>query len=99
MSAKSSVEVDKLSKALARAQQQMAAIDRFGSARGGFADARTRFREAQAAVEKAARAMKAGEGDAKQLARAYENRAASGKPGRGCIRAAAVRRHAGEKRP
>lgn len=61
-----------MSKALARAQQQMAAIDRFGSAKGGFADARTRFREAQVAVEKAAQAMKRGEGDAKALQRAYE---------------------------
>ncbi|WJR74921.1 hypothetical protein [Bradyrhizobium sp. NP1] len=71
-SAKSSAEVDKLSKALARAQQQMAAIDRFGSAKGGFADARTKFREAQVAVDRAARAMKAGQGDAAALARAYE---------------------------
>jgi len=71
-SAKSSKQVDALTKSLAKAQEQMAAIDRFGSAKGGFADARTRFREAQMAVEKAARAMKAGEGDAKQLARAYE---------------------------
>ncbi|MDA9510925.1 hypothetical protein XI09_40980 [Bradyrhizobium sp. CCBAU 11386] len=51
----------------------MAAIDRFGSARGGFADARTRFREAQIAVDAAARAMKKGEGDARSLQRAYES--------------------------
>jgi len=54
------------------AQKQMAAIDRFGSAKGGFADARLRFREAQAAVDSAARAMKKGEGDARALQRAYE---------------------------
>ena len=71
-SAKSSKDVDALSKALGKAQQQMAAIDRFGSARGGFADARSRFREAQLSVEKAAQAMKRGEGDAKALQRAYE---------------------------
>lgn len=71
-SAKTSKDVDALTKALARAQQQMAAIDRFGSARGGFADARTRFMETKAAVEKAAAAMKRGEGDARALQRAYE---------------------------
>src|ERR1700722_10973937 len=66
-SAKSSKQVDALTKSLARAQEQMAAIDRFGATKGGFADARTRFREAQSAVERAARAMKAGEGDARGL--------------------------------
>ncbi|QHP69559.1 hypothetical protein EI171_21070 [Bradyrhizobium sp. LCT2] len=72
-SARSSKEVDALSKALARAQQQMAAIDRFGSAKDGFAAARTRFREAQIAVDGAAKAMKNGEGDARSLQRAYES--------------------------
>lgn len=72
-SAKSSKDVDALSKALGRAQQQMAAIDRFGSARGGFADARTRFREAQAAVDSAAKAMKLGVGNAAALQRAYDS--------------------------
>lgn len=78
-SAKSSAAVDQLSKSLARAQQQMAAIDRFGAVKGGFADARNRFRDAQVAVEAAARAMKRGEGDAAMLARGYEKaqRAAS----------------------
>lgn len=72
-SAKSSKDVDALSKALGRAQQQMAAIDRFGSAKDGFAAARTRFREAQIAVDGAAKAMKKGEGDARSLQRAYES--------------------------
>lgn len=71
-SAKSSKQVDELSKALSRAQQQMAAIDRFGTAKGGFAEARNRFRETQVAVEAAARAMKKGEGDAAALARQYD---------------------------
>ncbi|MCK1618057.1 phage tail tape measure protein [Bradyrhizobium sp. 159] len=71
-SAKSSKEVDALTKSLSRAQQQMAAIDRFGAAKDGFSSARTKFREAQVAVEKAAVAMKRGQGDADALARSYE---------------------------
>ncbi|RXG93035.1 phage tail tape measure protein [Bradyrhizobium zhanjiangense] len=50
----------------------MAAIDRFGAAKGGFADARNKFREAQIGVDAAAKAMKRGEGDAAALARSYE---------------------------
>jgi hypothetical protein len=71
-SAKSSKQVDALAKSLERAQQQMAAIDRFGTARGGFADARTRFMDTKAAVERAAQAMKRGEGDARSLQHAYD---------------------------
>ncbi|WP_198031768.1 hypothetical protein [Bradyrhizobium sp. Ec3.3] len=62
-----------MSKSLERAQQQMAAIDRFGSARGGFADAREKFRATQVAVDSAARAMKAGVGNAAALQRAYDS--------------------------
>lgn len=71
-SAKSSKEVDALSKSLANAQKQMQAIDRFATAKGGFSDARNKFREAQIGVEAAAKAMKRGEGDAAALARSYE---------------------------
>lgn len=71
-SAKSSKEVDALTKSLTRAQSQMAAIDRFATAKGGFSDARNKFRDAQIGVEAAAKAMKRGEGDAAALARSYE---------------------------
>lgn len=71
-SAKSSKEVDALSKSLASAQKQMQAIDRFATAKGGFSDARNKFRDAQIGVEAAAKAMKRGEGDAAALARSYE---------------------------
>jgi len=71
-SAKSSKEVDALTKSLTRAQSQMAAIDRFATAKGGFSDARAKFREAQLGVEAAAKAMKRGESDAAALARSYE---------------------------
>lgn len=71
-SAKSSKEVDALTKSLSRAQSQMAAIDRFATSKGGFSDARNKFRDAQIGVEAAAKAMKRGEGDAAALARSYE---------------------------
>lgn len=70
-SGKAAAAVDQLAKSLERAKMQMAAIDRFNSSRGGFADARTKFNAAQEAVSRAAAAMRRGEGDAKQLARAY----------------------------
>jgi hypothetical protein len=71
-SGKAAEAVDRMAKALERAKAQMAAIDRFNSSRGGFADARAKFVATQAAVIQAAQAMKRGESDARALARAYE---------------------------
>jgi hypothetical protein len=69
---KAAAAVDQMAKSIERAKTQMAAIDKFNSSRGGFADARARFQATQAAVTQAAAAMKRGEGDARQLALAYE---------------------------
>ncbi|HWL06724.1 MAG TPA: phage tail tape measure protein [Xanthobacteraceae bacterium] len=65
-------QVDQVSASLKGVQAQMTAIDKFMAAKSGFSAANTKFREMQVAVERAARAMKAGEGPTKQLARDYE---------------------------
>lgn len=70
-SAKSAKAVDQLSKSMEAAAKQMAAIDKFGSDRQGFAAARTKFKDAEAGVRAAAAAMKKGEGDAAALERSY----------------------------
>ncbi|MCA6099194.1 phage tail tape measure protein [Bradyrhizobium australafricanum] len=57
-SGKTAKAVDQVAKALERAKTQMAAIDKFDVSRGSFAAARQRYRDAQVAVEGAARAMK-----------------------------------------
>ena len=67
----SSVQIDGLVKSLQRAEAQMKALDRFQAGQKGFADARTRFNAASAAVTQAARAMKDAEGPSRQLAASY----------------------------
>ncbi len=57
-SGKTAKAVDQVAKALERAKTQMAAIEKFDVSRGTFSATRQRYRDAQVAVEAAARAMK-----------------------------------------
>ncbi|MGY3584451.1 TP901 family phage tail tape measure protein [Bradyrhizobium sp. USDA 4341] len=57
-SGKTAKAVDQVAKALERAKTQMASIEKFDVSRGSFAAARQRYRDAQVAVEAAAKAIK-----------------------------------------
>lgn len=71
-SSKTSEAVERLSKSLKSAEGQMRAIDNFDMSRGGFVAARRQFREAQADVERYAKAMAASEKPSRELERNYQ---------------------------
>jgi hypothetical protein len=73
---KSATAIDRMADAIARAKQQMQAIEKFNLARGGFAAARGTFRDAQAAVERHARALAAAEAPTRALESAHRRAAA-----------------------
>ncbi|MEH2482026.1 hypothetical protein V1282_005383 [Nitrobacteraceae bacterium AZCC 2146] len=68
-SAKTSKAVDEMAKAIERARTQMVAIDKFDLSRGALPAARQRFREMQAAVESAAKAMSSVSAPTKEMER------------------------------
>src|SRR6185437_3324468 len=70
--AKGTEGVDSMAASLSKVKKEMEAIDRYSSSGSSFARARENFRNATRQVEDAAAAMKRGEGNAKELARAYE---------------------------
>lgn len=70
--AKTAEAVDKMSAALARANQQMSAMEKFNASKIGFVNARQQFREAEVAVQRAARAMAQANGPSKELAANYQ---------------------------
>jgi TP901 family phage tail tape measure protein len=74
---KSASAIDRMAASIDRAKLQMEALDRFNRARGGFADARTRFREAQIAVERHAKALAAAEAPTRALEMAHRKAASA----------------------
>lgn len=70
-SARTAGDVDKMAASIARVNTQMKAIEKFNAAKIGFVGARANFRQAQEAVDKAAKAMKSAEAPTRQLETAY----------------------------
>ena len=70
--AKAAEGVSKMAGALERVKSQMAAIEKFNATKIGFRTAANDFKAAEENVRRAAAAMRAGEGPAKQLAAEYE---------------------------
>jgi TP901 family phage tail tape measure protein len=68
-SAKTSKAVDEMANAIERAKKQMIAIDKFDLSRGALPAARQKFREMQAAVEGAAKAMSSVSAPTKEMER------------------------------
>lgn len=71
-SSKTSEAVERVAKAVKSAEVQMRAIDKFDMSRGGFVAARRQFRDAQADVERYAKAMAASEKPSSELERNYQ---------------------------
>ncbi|MDB5652470.1 MAG: hypothetical protein JWQ94_83 [Tardiphaga sp.] len=70
-STKSAEQVARLTNSLKDAETQLKAIDKFNTSRGVFADARSRFRDAQVGIERASRAMAAAEKPTRAMEAAY----------------------------
>lgn len=70
--AKASEGVGKMADQLNRVKTQLAAIEKFNASKMSFANSRTNFREAELAVQRAARAMQEGKAPAAELEAAYK---------------------------
>lgn len=74
---KSASAIDRMAASIERAKLQMAALDRLNAGRAGFADVRTRFRQAQLAVESHARALQSAAAPTRALEMAHSRAAAA----------------------
>ena len=70
-STKAAENVNRLTNSLRNAETQLRSIDKFNAQRGLFADARSRFRDAQVGIERSARAMAAAEKPTRALELAH----------------------------
>lgn len=70
-SSKTAQAVDRLTKAMKTAEKQMVAIDKFDVSRSGFSARRREFRDAQADLERLAKAMAATKNPSRELEQNY----------------------------